>query len=270
MKKFIIFLIFFISFTFLYARYINPSGFTVHEFTINTTIDNNYNGFKIVHLSDTLINEYTTISIIKEISDTINNLHPDIIIFTGDLIDDTYKLSDEDKQLLIEYLKSMECTLYKYAISGNNDDKNIDQFKTIMEESDFQLIDDKSEYLFYEGINPIKLIGAKTKDKLPELLANEEGITPTITIALTHYSDNFSYLQNEDIDIVFSGNSLGGQIRLPFLGSIIKKEGSKTYIEAFYQENNTQLYINNGIGTEKYPFRTFNKPSIYLYRLTSN
>jgi len=68
-------------------------------------------------------------------------------------------------------------------------------------------------------------------------------------------------------NIVFAGHSLGGQIKIPFIGGIKKMDGAKTYIESYYEVNNQKLYISNGIGTQDISFRFLNKPSITLYRL---
>ena len=64
-----------------------------------------------------------------------------------------------------------------------------------------------------------------------------------------------------------SGNSLNGQIRLPYMGALIKPDGSKNYYEEYYKLEDTNLYITGGIGTNNYPIRLFNHPSINFYRL---
>ena len=46
-----------------------------------------------------------------------------------------------------------------------------------------------------------------------------------------------------------------------------KKEGAKTYIDTFYEIEDSKMYVSNGLGTEKYPVRTMNTPSINIYRL---
>ena len=70
-----------------------------------------------------------------------------------------------------------------------------------------------------------------------------------------------------DIDVIFAGHSLGGQLRLPFWGATLKKDGASVYTNDYYNENNTRLYVSFGIGTNPPHIRTFNKPSINVYRL---
>ena len=80
-------------------------------------------------------------------------------------------------------------------------------------------------------------------------------------------NDEFEKLKNYDIDVIFAGHSLGGQLRLPFWGATLKKDGASIYTNDYYNENNTKLYVSYGIGTNPPHIRTFNKPSINVYRL---
>jgi predicted MPP superfamily phosphohydrolase len=74
-------------------------------------------------------------------------------------------------------------------------------------------------------------------------------------------------LNKRDVDLILSGNSLGGQINIPNVGGLFKIDGSRKYIDNYYRINNTDLYVSSGIGTRKYPYRLFNHPSINFYRI---
>ena len=77
-------------------------------------------------------------------------------------------------------------------------------------------------------------------------------------------------LKNYDVDLILAGHSLQGQIKIPFIGGIIKKDGAQTYIGDYYKINKTEMYISGGIGTDNnFNFRFNNKPQINVYRLTS-
>ncbi len=270
MRKFI-FLLFIIIVCFvLYGIYINTSGLIANEYFIESDkIPESFDGFKILHITDILYDEKTNPNQLDLIVTKVNELKPDIIVFTGDLFNKDYKPNKKDIKKITGMLKKLDSSLYKYAIIGNNDQKQIDTYKEIISDSNFDLLDNSYEYLFYKDTNPIKLIGLTDLNAIDELLLNEENITPCYTIAFTHYSDNFKTIKEYDIDLTLSGNSLGGQIRIPFVGGIIKKKGSKIYIDEYYEENNKKLYVSYGIGTEKYHIRTLNTPSINLYRLNA-
>ena len=92
--RFFLIIILILSLLIIYARY---GGLITKEYQIETTIDDSFDGLKIVHFSDLhylrITNKETTQSIIEE----INLLNPDIVVFTGDLIDKDYKPNDSGR-----------------------------------------------------------------------------------------------------------------------------------------------------------------------------
>lgn len=269
MKKIIFSILIFIILVIFYIFVINTQGLTKKEYTIiNNKITDNYKDFKIVHFSDLLLGSSQTLDSLKNIVKEINNQNADIIVYTGDLIHQDYKIRDDEKEKVIELLKSLECTLYKYAIIGDHDESNIAIYDEVMSNSDFNLLNDEYTYLFYKDINPIKIIGLTDPNNFNNLVNNEDGINPIYTIVLTHFPDNTDRINN--IDLILAGHSLGGQIKIPLVGSIIKKDGAQKYIDDYYEINDTKLYISSGLGTDKYKMRAFNKPSFNVYKLRQN
>lgn len=255
----------------LYGFYINPQELTVKEYAIKIeNLPDGYSGLKIVHFSDVLFGGYQTIERLEETVNKINEIEADVIFFTGDLLNTQYELTNENKDKIKELLSSLDCSLYKYAIIGDNDKEIITQYKEIMSESNFKILDNESSLLFYKEINPIQIIGLTDVSELAKATTIEDGISPIYKILLTHYPDDIESVNTENIGLVLAGHSLGGFVRLPFVGPLIKRDGARTYIDAYYEINNTKLYVSNGIGTEKYLFRTFNTPAINIYRLQSN
>ena len=269
MKKFLIGFVILIVLIFLYGRYVEPNTIRVKEYTLaSSKITENINGFKIAHFSDLLYNERTTTKYLEKIVNKINETKPDIIIFTGDLIDKDYKISAEEQKALIKILNKLECSLYKYAIIGDNDKKNLDQYHNILEAIDFKLLNNAREYVFYKDINPLKILGLTDSADIASIMVDEENITPLYTIALSHYPDDIEKItDNNNIDLILSGHALGGVVRVPFIGPLIKKDGAKKYLDSHYKLNNSEVYTANGIGNESFNFRLFNIPTINLYRL---
>ncbi len=265
MKKIIFIIFIFIICLTLYGFFINTKGFKVTSQNIEIeNLENSFDGFKIVQISDFLIKDEKDLDRIESISSSINNLKPDIIVFTGDLIYKENNLNKNNITKLTKILKSMECTLYKYAIYGENDD---DTFKTIMDEADFNILDNESSYIFYKDIKPIKITGITNLDNLSESLAIEDNLETTFNLVITHYPDYFDTLKNENIEVVLAGHSLNGLVNIPFWGGIIKTDGAKKYYRSYYEENDSKLYVSGGIGTKNVNFRLFNTPQINLYTL---
>lgn len=258
--KVIMFLIIFIVLFGLWARYINTVGLVVQEIAIiDEDLNDSYNGFKIVQFSDIHYGRTTSEDDLSNVIESINELNPDIIVFTGDLFDEA-DITDSDVELMVKYLEKLEARLFKLAIIGDYDEKYLDSYKLILEESDFILLDNSAKLVYDNSSEPLNFVGLTDTTDIAELYENDY-----FTITLVHEPDSIKDISGSNI--VLAGHSLGGQLKIPFLGGIIKQDGASTYINDYYLVNDQKLYISNGIGTQNFSFRTFNKPSITLYRL---
>lgn len=266
MKKFFLIIFTLIICLILYGFYVNPKEFTIKSETIKVEeLVSSFDGFKILQISDTLLKSSTDLNKLEDILEKIKDLNPDIIVYTGDLLYKENTLKDEDITKLTDILKNMECTLYKYAVYGDNDDKT--KYSEIMNEAGFTLLDNESSYIFYKDVLPIKITGLTNLDNVSSSLSIEDNLDTTLNLVITHYPDYFETLKNEDVDVVLAGHSLNGQVIMPFYGGIIKSEGARKYVNGTFNENNTKLYITGGIGTKKVNFRLFNKPEVNFYTL---
>lgn len=279
MKKIIITLIIIIlliSSILLYSRFIATKGLKIKEYkVVNTKITDFYHGLKIVHLSDVHYGSTINEKELNNIVNKINEIKPDIVVLTGDLIDDRISF---DKDIIINCLSKIEANLGKYAISGNHD-LPIDDYNYIIKESGFTNLDNKYDLIYYKSNDPIVIsgigydgedVGIKTEqfDKyISELKADD--VKPIYSILLIHEPDTVDNLDLNKYDLVLSGHSHGGQVRLPFIGAIYTPVGAKNYYDEYYKINNTDLYISSGLGTSMYKFRLFNRPSINFYRITN-
>jgi predicted MPP superfamily phosphohydrolase len=72
------------------------------------------------------------------------------------------------------------------------------------------------------------------------------------------------------VDLMFSGHSHGGQIRIPFLGPIILPPMGKKYVEGLFRFDRMQLYVNRGIGAVGVPFRLNCPPEITVFTLKNS
>ena len=261
MKRFLCIIILVFSLIFLYAKYICVKGFKIYEYEIiSSKITKGFDGFKIAHFSDILYQKELDYENTSNIINKINDEKVNMVIYTGDVIKNA-NTKDINK---IGNLFSKINADYKYAILGDNDNENV---KEMLIKSNFIVLNNNYVYVYNKDQTPIKIVDAINFDI--SLLDNEEDINPSFIIGLLHKPDDFKTLNNYDIDVLFAGHSLGGQIRIPFWGALIKKDGARIYTDNYYNENNSQMYISYGIGNEKTDLRFLNKPSFNLYRLKS-
>ena len=258
---------------FLYAKYIEPNFFKVKEYSIiDSSIPDSFYGFKIVQISDIHYKTSTNYNDLKKIVKEINLLKPDIVVLTGDLFNKNTNYEEKDYNDLKKLLKEIDFNIAKYAIKGDNDIKS-DTWEDIMSYSDFTDLNDKYELVYNNGIEPILIVGISSnykknhiKEELNTMYENLD-TNYKYSILLLHEPDFVNYIDNSKFNLILAGHSLGGRIKIPFIGGILKNKYSEIYDNDFYDLDKTKLYISNGIGTGKVKLRLFNTPSISLYRL---
>ena len=145
-----------------------------------------------------------------------------------------------------------------------------------MESADFKVLNNSFDLIYYKGYTPIYIGGLSsyltTKIDLDSTLSyfnDEEDRDMIYKIMLVNESDGVDEIlkYKSDIDLILSGNTLGGVINVPFYGPLFKEEGSSKYIKDYYEIGNTKIFVSGGVGTTGLNMRLFNYPSINLYRL---
>ena len=281
MRKFIVItcvIILIISGLLLYSRFIATSGLNVKEYkVVNDKISDEYHGLKIVHLSDIHFGSTITENDLDHLVNKVNELNPDIVVITGDIIDERISY---DKNILIDYLKKIQSKLGKFAISGNHD-LPLDDFNSIVEESGFTNLDNTYELIYANSNKPIIISGISSNysdssnidtktAKFDNYIANlTDDIKPIYSILLIHEPDFIDSLNVDNYDLILAGHSHGGQVKLPLIKKLYTPYGAKKYYDEYYKVNQTDLYISSGLGTSKLKFRLFNRPSINFYRITN-
>jgi len=269
--KIVLTILFIILITVFYARFLGTKGLVVKEYAIKTThLDEYYDGFKIVHFSDLHYGSTIFIDDVKKLVKKINSEEPHVVVFTGDLIDKDFKLSENDATSLRGELSKINPDIEVLAVKGNHDYEH-DYFNSLIDELGWHYLDNTYEYLYHESKKPIIFVGLDDLLKgTPDYqnafsYLNEIG-SNHYTIVLAHEPDQIKEINNYDFNLYLAGHSHLGQVRLPLIGAIYTPVGSKKYYDEHYKVSNADLYINGCIGTSSIKFRLFNKPSINLYR----
>lgn len=266
-----IYILLIIGLIIIYSRYIATTGIQIKEYSvINNKIPESFKGFKVVHFSDLKYGSTTDQKYLKKLVNKINELNPDIIIFTGDLISSNYKLTDNDKKSIIENLNKLDPKIDIYSIRGDNDIN--ETYNSIITQTKIIEKNNLNKLIYYKGDTPIMLIGLDDSingNQSLDMAFNYEE-NNYYKILITHEPDTYEKIKDKNIDLFLAGHSLNGQVRLPFIGSIYTPTGAKKYYDSKYKIDNTEIYISNGLGTSKIPYRLNNRPSINLYRFYNN
>ena len=258
---------------YIYARFIEPELLTVRYETINTNyLNENTDEIRILQFSDTHISDYFDIEDLKNAVAKINEENPDIVVFTGDLIDqyDNYQYKDEIYEIW-ETLGSIKAPI-KYAIYGNHDyGGGAEQvYKEIMKNSGFILLINQNSELSQYNINFIGMDDSIFGTYKPDIISGYLNKN-MYNIVLSHEPDVADRFLEYSIDLFLAGHSHGGQVNLPVVNYLPLL--AEKYVRGFYDFENvrqTKLYVNIGLGTSKIPLRFMAEPELTVITLKGN
>ncbi len=239
------------------------------------------NTLKIVHLSDLHSSSR------KNVLESTRKLRPDLIMITGDFIND--KCRHKDKML--DYGKNLAEIAPVYYITGNHE-RRLENFEEIMAELcgiGFNVLLDEIAEVKTNG-SVINILGLdenqasfeayaerkkgtfRYKDESPLLHELEE--KKGFKIVLSHFPENFEIVEQMnyskyDFDLQLSGHAHGGQFILPFIGPVLSPGQGlfPKYAKGSFGER-PKLIVSRGIGNAEFPFRLFNHPEIVAIRLS--
>ena len=275
--KWILIIFIMIILTIFYARFIGTMGLVTKEYTImDNNIPKDFDGLKIVHFSDLHYNRAIDIKKVKSIIEEINLINPDIVVFTGDLIDKDAKLNNNDYTELSKLLENINSKYGKYAILGNHDyQKDKEEIIKIYNNSDFKYLDNSNDIIYSKNNQKIFIGGINTvthhQDDLDKAMTINNEEDADYKIILVHEPDiTDDIVKDYQVNLILAGHSHNGQVRLPIIGAIYTPPYAKKYYDNYYNVDGTNLYISSGIGVSTVNYRLFNHPSINFYRINKD
>lgn len=225
--------------------------------------------FTILHLSD--IHFTGTIGLKHYFFQRLSMLNPDLIVITGDVID-----NDEGIDSAARYLSGLRARYGTFLVLGNHD------------YYDYQLVDN---IRYYFGLKKISL-HRNHCDRLVEamkrigirVLVNEsvevnirgsrvfiggtdDPVTghadyeaalrgmkaDTFNLLLTHQLDGVLRFQRRDADLILSGHTHGGQIRIPFVGPVVcDTRLPRRYVDGMRLYEGMPVFVSRGLGSGRH------------------
>lgn len=260
---------------YLYTNFVSSKIITVNEHRIiNDKIPDSFSGLKVIQFSDLHYGTTFFAEDLAKVVSEINKRKPDLVVFTGDLIDEKYELKTEEQEKIIKQLKKINSSLGNYAVFGDDDDEI---FQTIMKESNFEILDNSYELIYKDSNNPILLVGIDSllndKDNLENAFSyfNETAYNSNIfSLVIMHEPDMVDSIINEyPSDLLLAGHSHNGSIVIPFVGGLYRVDGARNYYKSYYKIDDNDFYISSGLGTDGPGFRLFCRPSINFFRISN-
>jgi predicted MPP superfamily phosphohydrolase len=247
-----------------------------------------FKGLRIVQISDAHLGSFVgEPQAVLDALQTVNDLKPDLILFTGDLVNS--KASEAESW--IDAFSKLEAPMGKYSIMGNHDyaeygdfapgesEASVKRLQEIHEEMGFRLLLDEHVHL-KRAEDRLVLAGVENWSKrafgkrgdIEKALANSDSDSLT-TILMSHDPTHFEELVmggKAPVDLTVSGHTHGMQmgIKIDFLG-INYSPASLLYKRwgGLYKEGNQFLHVNRGFGVLAFRGRVGMPPEITLLEL---
>lgn len=248
-----------------------------------------FNGFKIIQISDVHLGGWRTKERLREAVSIIRQLKPDMVVFTGDMVN----FSSEEALPFTKELRRLKAPSGVYAIKGNHDygdylswdtpsgkDKNVRDLDAFYKNIGWQLLNN-AHRLLIRGNDTIVLVGVENwsasrlwgkRGNLKKALSGAEhpGFKILLSHDPTHWDNEVSGLY-PDIDLTLSGHTHAMQMGWEGRNSQWSPAQWKYNEWAGLYEHDFPvkqfLYVNPGLGHILYPGRIGIRPEITVIEL---
>lgn len=228
---------------------------------------------RLVQLSDLHLRDFDDHA--RAVVNRVNSLDPDVVVFTGDSIDQPDALA-----ILQAFLAGLSPRAEKFAVLGNWEHwarVDLNDLRATYASAGCRLLVNESIALNHSG-HPVLITGLDDSTAgSPDLAAALSGRAPAanhvvlahspayrdvlVNAAGTARSGEVAMFSGHPITCVLSGHTHGGQVNL--LGwAPLRPPGSGRYVSGWYRESWPQLYVSRGIGTSVAPIRLGAPPEI--------
>lgn len=230
-----------------------------------------FDGFRIAHISDLHLGTYgTDTSRVSQLIDKVMDQHPDMILFTGDLV------NFESKEALpfVDQLKRLKAPYGVYSVMGNHDYavyrnqfsrrqqvEDIKRLVEIEEDCGWHMLRNAHAVVHKDG-DSITIVGVDNDGRppfpqladLPKALKGVPTGDAAFKILLTHDPSHWRHkvLPTSDIQLTLSGHTHGMQFKIFSLSParlLYKEWGGQ------YYEGDRSIIVTLGLGLGAVPFR---------------
>ena len=255
------------------------------------SLSHEFNGFKIVQISDIHLGSWSSKKPLQRAVDMVNELNPDLILFTGDLVNYATKEVDGFEDILAQ----LKAKYGVYAVLGNHDygnyvtwpskaakQKNMNDLYDFFDKVGWKLLNNENVIITKEA-GSIALIGVENwgaNPRFPKYGDIDKAMVGTeeadAKILMTHDPSHWEKViipGNYDIDLSLSGHTHGFQVGLETKdikwspAQYMYKHWAGLYEDE--DKSGKYIYVNRGLGSIGYPGRIGMLPEITLIELVS-
>ena len=271
----------------MYGLCIGRTEIETRTVTIKSSqVPPSFNGYRIVQLSDIhvgslLKDEYW----IKNLPQYIQSLNPDLIVFTGDLVN-TYAEETEGWESIFNAIQAPDG---KWACKGNHDyshykwRNDIDSTQNAIAVTEaykklgWKLLNDSSTVLT-KGTDSLYVCGVQNISRPPfhsygsvsKAMQNIPDSSLVIMLSHDPIAWEDSIRQHKNVLLTLSGHTHAMQMGIDCWGIHLSPASiMHPYWDGTYQQDGQYLHVNRGLGYVGFPMRIGMKPEITLIELYS-
>lgn len=242
----------------LYAFLLEPNAVRTRNLTLYfPDLPASADGLRIAHISD--LHSRRMGARERAVLRIINGSPPDLIVITGDLVSD-----QRYRNVSLAFLSKLKARLGVWAVQGNWEHYTGwtgDLLRGDLGKLGIRLLINEAERLEVNG-SGIWIAGTDDPylgaDRVPDTLNATNG---EFTIFLAHSPEILNRLP-KGVELVLSGHTHGGQVRLPFIGAPWARGMAGGYVSGLYRREGTVLYVTNGVGMTVVPARFLCPPEV--------
>lgn len=251
---------------------INEKVFVTKYTYSHSEIPTAFDGYQILMVSDMHEAPFA-----DQIIQHINNISPDMIVFTGDMA----QLPDRSIQETSKIARAVQ-DIPMYGVTGNHERQSgyYDEIiatmwdrKIIPLDNDSVCIEKDGDSFLLLGIKDPKsdIVSTEKIEQIRSQIESEFPDGPCFSILLNHRADLYPEIKDTSVDLILSGHLHGGVIRLPFVGGVVGKNEEKWFPDYEYgiyiDDNSADMIVSGGCDKNPEKKRYFNPPEIVLITL---
>jgi predicted MPP superfamily phosphohydrolase len=250
-----------------YASLIEPYNYLVSETDVYIKdLADRFEGFRITQLTDIHHSRILGIEEVRRVVTLAQQTKPDMFVLTGDY-STSYRRYIEP---CAEALGPLSAPEGVWAVLGNHDHYTDPELTTrALERQHIAVLNNKNTIL-HRGPDTIQLSGIDdwswAASDWTKAFAGLKKEKPTIL--LSHQPAVLEFDETQNVSLILSGHTHGGQIKLPWLGPLARfATKDLRYAQGLFKYNSVQLYVSSGTGVIGLPLRFGARPEIAVLRL---
>jgi len=240
----------------LYVRVVEPRWLTIGRHAVRLGQRHGASPLKILQLSDLHASQVVSLDFIGEAVRMGLELQPDLICLTGDFITRGY----QHLEGYAEVLKPLAASAPTFACLGNHDGglwaarrrgyPDSRRVREVLARAGAVLLHNSARTIRVRDCE-LRIVGLGdlwAGEMQPLIAFTNPDPNAEVTVVLSHNPDTKEYLKEYPWDLLLSGHTHGGQVKLPFIGAPFSSVRDRRFLEGLREWDARWIHVTRGVG----------------------